>query len=220
MSIGDAPILDGQAIRRHRLAAGLSRRQVAPLLNLSQTAIRNLERGVNHDELTIRHVRRLAHVLGVGVSELLAQPPERAIAPEADAAVVGAALSRRTDSIHRDQLAFGLGWTLERTQTALERAQTNLDSCGLRLRIEGRGNCWLASGMDWLQPPQVSRLDEDCGPFAELNRQELALLHLIRSNPIDAERKLRVRDRQRLGRLMEQGLVEVGRDGLLMAATP
>jgi transcriptional regulator with XRE-family HTH domain len=57
----------GQAIRRTRLARGLSQEQVADGADLHPTWISHIERGSNPAWGT---VRRIAASLGIGVSEL------------------------------------------------------------------------------------------------------------------------------------------------------
>ncbi len=199
--------LNGPLVRRLRLAGGMSRRELAPRLNVSQTAIRSIEEGRNHDELTVRHLRLLADVLGVPPAELfLERPASTSERTDEDTQRVIAALTSLRTPIHRDTLARWLGWTLPRTATALANAAATLDGTGGLVQLTSAGEARLM--------PAPTR--QPSGPMPtevelpSLGADALRLLKRLQamSTSTARERHLSRRDRRQLAVLMEHGLVD------------
>lgn len=201
--------LNGPLVRRLRLAGGMSRRELAPRLNVSQTAIRSIEEGRNHDELTVRHLRLLADVLGVPLAELFLERPARTSErADDDTQRVIAALTFLRASIHRDDLARWLGWTLPRTATALANAAATLDGTGALVRLTAAGEAQIMSAPT-RQPtgPIPSQVQ---GQLPPLGADALRLLKRLEAMSASSgrERHLSRRDRRHLSVLMEHGIVD------------
>ncbi len=206
-------LLEARRIRSLRLRAGLSRRAIAPQLALSQTAVRSIEQGRNHDDLTLRHVRKLAQALGVESHELLAPPPSRRTGTE-DSAVIIAALQHAARPLRREQLCEALKWPLSRVVAALDSAQRQLRGTGLNLIQTGHGQCRLDAAPDALDDTAVHRLSAPPDPPTPLKGDALRLLkRLIERPPEHFERSLSDRDRAALPQLLANQILTLDGDG-------
>ena len=154
-------LLNAALARRQRLSLGLSERDVAKRLGVSGQVISNLERGLNHDELTAALVCALASLLALPVTGLFTDDPtpgarqagrsDDAAPPDsdddgpspADAAgagdvrQLGALLAREGVLLPVTTLAAVLGWPLERVQAGLSALEPALTAAGQRLHRLG-----------------------------------------------------------------------------------
>lgn len=64
--------LDGQAIRRHRKAAGMTQQQLADAAGVSIRSIKSWEAGEGPTRTRWEHARRLAEIFGADRDEFLA----------------------------------------------------------------------------------------------------------------------------------------------------
>jgi transcriptional regulator with XRE-family HTH domain len=122
-------ILDVGEVIRLRLARSLSIRRLAVKTGVSQTLIRGLERGHNHEMLNLRFLTRLAGALEV--------PPEALLRPELRAEAIGdddvrveAALAMAHRAIDVAELAAAFGWSMKRTRDAVVALAARLDGTG------------------------------------------------------------------------------------------
>jgi transcriptional regulator with XRE-family HTH domain len=143
-----APILSTNRVRRFRLQARLSERALARATAMTGMSIRALEQGRNHDELTLRHLVRIARALGVDPAALLTPDPAVKPEPRPDDVMLEAALAGINRYTHPHDLARGLGWTLDRTTAALEQLRLRLETTGQRLANQnGRVKIVPAAGL-------------------------------------------------------------------------
>jgi transcriptional regulator with XRE-family HTH domain len=131
MSQTTQPILSTRRIRHLQLQAGLSERALARATAMTSMSITALEEGRNHDELSLRHLARIAAALGTHPAALF-EPPE-APEPQPDDILLEAALATTASYVKRDQIARGLGWTLDRVTAALRTLQLRLGHTGQRI---------------------------------------------------------------------------------------
>lgn len=67
-------LLDAELIRSLRHSRGYSQRQAADHLGVSIGVVRSLEEGINHDELPLRLIARIADLFGVPTTTLFTTP--------------------------------------------------------------------------------------------------------------------------------------------------
>jgi DNA-binding XRE family transcriptional regulator len=135
------PLLDVDRIRRRRVELRLSQRTVAAAIGTAAGVVVGIERGTNHRDLTVAQLARLADALGLDVVDLFATPTPAddttETAPEADgpddAAVLGAMVELAGILTPVTALAEAAGWTLQRTNEALDVLEERLTVAGLRL---------------------------------------------------------------------------------------
>lgn len=197
------PLLDGDKIAQLSRAARLSRRSLATMIGVSQTAIRSIETGRNHDELNGRHLRLLARALGVHPVELFARTRPRAI-PDDDHLVVPGLVLAAPAGISTEAIALALRWTLNRADRALRNAQTALSGSGLRL-IEAPAHRWqLRSAICGA----LRELPDDV--TTELDHNTVALAaRMQRCEIIDGGQTLSVHDQRSLTELVALGLATI-----------
>lgn len=124
--------LNGDLIRRARLARNLSQRIVARNAQLLPAQLLKLERSGRCEQLTLGALFRLADALCVEPASLLEHSHEARI-PKADDVAVEAALASVGRATNRDDIAWALGWDLERVNRALRALEERLQMTGQRL---------------------------------------------------------------------------------------
>lgn len=131
------PVLDGALVRRRRAALGLSARAVAASLGVSGTVVTRLENGMNHAEVSVAQVARLAELLGVDVTDLFLDA--HSDAPDDDVAALGALLHESDVVAPAGALREALGWTPKRLSQTLDALDNQLRRVGMRLsRVANR----------------------------------------------------------------------------------
>lgn len=200
----DAPLLDGPKIAGLSRAARLSRRKLATMIGVSQTAIKSIETGRNHDELNGRHLRLLADALGVKPAELFAAPPAAPPATNDDHLIVPGIVLAAPGGISAEAIALALQWTLDRVDRALRSAQATLVNSGLRL-IEAPAHSWQ------LRPASSAAIREPPDDLTtELDRNTMQLAARIRRYEMtDRGRTLSTDDQASLAHLVALGLATV-----------
>ena len=69
--LGDARLAFGHAVRKLRLARGLSQEKLAELADIHRTYIGDVERGTRN--IALLNMLRIAHALGTSLSGLIAE---------------------------------------------------------------------------------------------------------------------------------------------------
>lgn len=199
----DAPLLDGPKIAELSRAARLSRRKLATIIGVSQTAIKSIETGRNHDELNGRHLRLLADALGVHPIDLLAKPTVAAPTDDDHLIVPGIVLAAPR-GISAEAIALALQWTLDRVDGTLRDAQATLLNTGLRL-IEAPAHTWQ------LRPATSAAIRNRPDDLTtKLDRNTVRLAARIRRYEItDGGRTLTTDDQASLAHLVALGLATV-----------
>lgn len=131
-------LIDPAVVRARRFELGVAERVLGDALGVEPGVIRRLERGHSQDQLTVSFVVDLAEALMLPIHHLLEQedrPPEPP--RDDDAATVGAVLARIGEHTHVDVLADKLGWTVDRTDAALDALEGRLHAVGQTLGWTG-----------------------------------------------------------------------------------
>lgn len=133
-------ILDGEHIRQRRIELRLSHRAVAAHLGVSPAAVRCIEDGRNHNDLSLATIVRLADTLAVGITTLFRPAtPTDPPTDDTDVATLGSALHAAGTLTPTAAIAQALGWTIDRTNQAADRLANTLTPAGLRLhRLNGQ----------------------------------------------------------------------------------
>jgi len=124
-------LLDVRLILERRLALGLSRPALAKRVSRSSSVIERLERGDNHDRLTLDLVVALARALAVQPGDLFPAAAPRPTQP--DDTRVEAALAMVDKGLAASELAQGLGWAYDRVLAALGALGERLRPTGINL---------------------------------------------------------------------------------------
>lgn len=136
-------LLDSDLIRARRLELGLSERTVAKHLGVgaSQSVLRGIEAGTNHEDLPLGDLNRLADILGLELHQLLtppgnqaaesAGPPTREEWLGHTVAQIGALLYDVDQLIPIEALTSTTGHTLEQIQDVLDELDADLRQVGL-----------------------------------------------------------------------------------------
>lgn len=158
----------------YRVGKGLSPGAVAASIGLTHNAIERLENGTRAwRALTYDQLIALAAIYGIALSDLLDRladkPDAHHPATPADAAKVEAVMVDAREGIDRDDIAIAFGWTLERTQAAIDAL---IDT----LRDRGQSVAQLAAGRYRLMArPGLIDYDEQTRLQAARGRTTLTL---------------------------------------------
>jgi hypothetical protein len=106
----------------------------------------------NHGQLTVDELRRLANLLGVDSPQLFSNPVPGG-PPAEDDVLIEAALGQAKKGTKAEDLARGLGWTLQRTRLALRRLEKRLRGTGARLQLQS-GKYRLVPAVGVLSPEE------------------------------------------------------------------
>lgn len=132
-------VLDTALIVRRRTELGLSQRSLAAECGFTTAAMSHLERGRNHEELTLRKLHRLAAALAVPMQTLLVPPETSGSEPGVDDQRLEALLVEIGQAVPRELIALALRWDLERTTRALRKLRDRLTGSGVVLHRASSG---------------------------------------------------------------------------------
>lgn len=144
-------VFDAAKIRHAVLSSGLTVNEVSFRVHMPFKTLRQIVDGDSTPaNVHVTTLARLAETIGLPLKALFSEPKlplpseaeEPAPPPDDDAATIIAILYDRgtTPTVNHD-LARGLGWTLERLNTAYDAAEPRLAIAGLRLtRTHGEGS--------------------------------------------------------------------------------
>ena len=107
-------ILDSNGIRILRTASGMSESALARALGVSQTVVRNLENGQNHDVLTLRTVARLANILGTDIRHIVSAGVEQADPTSDDIRAEALIIDAAPYPLAAQEIAEAFQWPLRR----------------------------------------------------------------------------------------------------------
>jgi transcriptional regulator with XRE-family HTH domain len=170
-------ILDSERIRQLRLENGLSQRALSYLLGVSLTFVRHLERGGNHEQLTLRTVSRLAEVLGAEPYDLFLRDRSSAD-PSPDDVRVEALLANEGAALAAQEIAAAFGWPVRRVHDALAQLKRRLGSAGTDV-WNGAGRYKLGARRAVLSDAERDRLARARLPRRGITRPQAQLLREI-----------------------------------------
>ena len=213
---GDTPpsVLDTKVLVARRNEAGLSRRELAQSVGVSQSTIRLLEQGANHDVLTLGLVVRICTVLGIQLGAVLGEAQsKRRIAPD-DRLLEAALADNFGRTLHRSDLERGFGWAQARFTQAVRRLDERLAGTGLMLHRSGWGKYSLRARADVMSNDERERVLRASGVDRKgLDVAQAQMLRNLQGSGL-AERRVNnaANTRITLGALQKQGLVETDPD--------
>jgi transcriptional regulator with XRE-family HTH domain len=211
-------LLDIELIATLRLERSLSERAVARALGVSPPTVGRLEAGAGHRSLTIARLLQLAELLGAEPAALLTRPSPSLNETTPDEHKLQAALLASRHRVRTEELAEALGWTLQRTTSALRRLARSSASTGAALTRTGAG--WQLGARDGvLTRSQRQRLERVRIRRHGLTLRQTSLMRAILDGQIDAEweRKASNADRVDLAVLLRAGYA-TRRQGQITAA--
>jgi transcriptional regulator with XRE-family HTH domain len=195
-------------IHRRRLALGLSKRQLARVVDLSQPVISRLEEGANPD-LSKHNLVCLCEALSIHPGAILVDSAPEPVLESEDARKVEAALATFARKLSATELAVGLGWTLPRTKKALSLAQRSLLHTGMRLHCTaGRYGLRPAAGV--LGDAEERALARTVIASVRISVRLAQLLLAVSGGKVGAvwEQSASNADRPLLGQLLNLGWVQ------------
>ncbi len=219
--------LDTDFIRMRRLAMGYSQRALADKVGVNSSTIKRMEEGLNHRELSLAWLARLADSLEVTLPELLLdggrqvqESTDEAGEASADGRKLAAALMECEKIVQLDVLAATFGWTHGRTTVGLESFRDSLVGTGLELRYSNGGYAIRAIG-EGLSKPETTRLAQSRLDFEGMCLSEARLLRAIIKGDegIGGEWEQRASndDRVALYQLLKKGIVERGGERFVLS---
>lgn len=202
-------LLDTDLITERQLALGMSPIALARALGVSTVAIRSLERGTNHANLTLHRVKLLADTLGIPIAELFTREHETAdIAPTSEDLKAEAALALIGKKIDPEDYATALGRTLADAHVAFKTLRQR--RANTALHVQYRSGQWgFSPDPTLLTKSEAQALERACMKRTRITVNEAALLKEI----IDARDGLAADDlthaqRRILARFLRLGWVE------------
>lgn len=202
-----------------RIQAGLARRTLANQIGVSETVIRGIEDGHNHETLTLALVLRLATALGTTPPRL--QTPDQTIQPPTDDdVIVESALATLARSVPAHDLATALDWTLERTVAALKALQRRLHGTGQALILDQWNKARLVPAPG-LSDTQLLALSQLSPRQRGLTPATARVLRDLLNGHLDSrwlQRASRT-DKDALSSLLNQGVLQTTRHGPDLAIT-
>jgi transcriptional regulator with XRE-family HTH domain len=202
-------LLDTDVITERCRALGMSPIALARALGVSTVAIRSLEQGANHSNLTLHRVERLAHALGLPINALFPvdDRPENSTATALELKVE-AALAIVGKKVDPDDLATALNCTLDDVHAACKALQRRRAGSALRPYYSG-GQWGLAVNRTLLTKQQITDLERAFTTRNRITVNEAVLLKRI----IDSEAGFKADElthaqRPLLARFLRLGWVE------------
>lgn len=148
--------INGAKLSQARTAQGLSQRALGRLADIRMGTLAKLERGEPVQTLTVRALVKLADAVCVDPSTLLVRS-EEPVDPEPDDVKVEALLAQAGKAVNRDDIAWSLEWTLDRTNDALKALERRLAPTGQRLRAAKFGWYAVGASQDVLSDDETAR---------------------------------------------------------------
>lgn len=199
-------ILDTELIRRRRRELGWSQREVGRRIGVSPATVARLEDGVNHDDLPLRQLVRLADALAVDTADLF---PRATLAAPTDSDLVqrvGALLAAANDPVATATLAAATGASTDDVDTALSQLDVALQHLGSRVHHGSRGVDIVPSARA-ADPNEVRTLLRGQHAAHGLTRLDAQLLSRAATGTIDRARAGNA-DQVALARLENAGLID------------
>ena len=205
-------LLDTRLLIERRVALGLSRLQLAKRVAKSPTVIGGLERGDNHETLTLGLVASLASALAVQPRDLFATPTDGV--PQPDDVRVEAALSMVDKALSTRELASGLDWSDARTLAALESLRERLAPSGVNLH-QHAGRWYLRSRVAVLSREEQRGVEQARVAKARLSLYDAQVLATVVAGYATARWVADASNAQRvsLATLLRLAYAEPDRDG-------
>lgn len=208
-------LLDSQRIRHLRHVRGFSVRRVARHLGISATAVTSMETGANHAGLPLRVIADLAHLLGVAPAELFDRDRRQPAAPTTDDQAIEAALAITRSATSTTDLGRALGWELARVRSAIEVLGHRQAHTGMRIHDHGWQRHTLRPATEHLSKDQQQGLHRIGPQHRGLTIETASLLAQVAQGAVKKgwHRSSSIGQRMALQTLLNQGLVEVERNG-------
>jgi transcriptional regulator with XRE-family HTH domain len=207
--------LNTEALRRARVTQNLSQRALSRIADIRLGQILLLEKGETCERLTISMLYRLADALSTDVAALLSR--EHAENQRgSDDVIVEAALAQVGKAVNRDDLAWALGWNLERVNAALKALGARLEGTGQRLREHKFGWYGLSSAAGTLSEEVAADLDRaTLSEFGLQLRHAKVLRRLMRGKPLSGVQLTKhTTVVSPVGELLRANLIGLRADGL------
>jgi transcriptional regulator with XRE-family HTH domain len=221
MDIREHITLNSDAIRRGRTTQALSQRQLSRMTDIRLAALLKLEKGGSCDRVTLNMLFKLADALCVEPAALIAQQTRESVSPEPDDIQVEAALAQAGKLINRDDLAWALGWDIERTRQGLGALEDRLRGTGQRLRAGKFGWYGLGAAGGVLTEDAAACLERTgFSEFGIQRRHARVLARLARGERLTgiktASRHRVLRAQDAIGELLRANIIGVIHDGLAL----
>ncbi len=135
---GTNQVFDATLIFRRRNELGLSLRDVAARVGVSDRSISNLEKEITgHRRMTLDLVCKLADVLSISLRDLFTSDTDVANDPQPDDVRLECALLIARNKVTRRHIATVFGWTLDYTESVADQLEARLQRTGCRLTRVG-----------------------------------------------------------------------------------
>lgn len=199
-------ILDVALVRRRRRELQMSKRQVADQLGVTVMTVSRLEKGENHEALSLALVSNLAGVLSVDLGRLCRSAPAP-VPRRSDqlAAAAGELLAHMTALTPVDALAESLDVTVDELEEALAVLAVRLEAVGMCLHRLNRTVAVRPAGK--ASPDHVKAMARKRLARSGMNITEARILARALAGTLD-EGKLGNADQVALGRLRNAGIIE------------
>jgi transcriptional regulator with XRE-family HTH domain len=211
-------LLDTDLIRERRLALGLSQPALAKRVARSPTVISLLERGENHQRLTLDLVAALASALGLQTVDLFRPPASGALATEDDVKVE-AALATTGKGLSTTDLAKGFDWGIDRVHAALAALRDRLAPTGVNLH-QHAGKWYLRPRVPVLSRPEQQRIEGSRVARDRLSRYDAEVLAAVVGGAADGRWVVDASNARKvaLAHLLRLGYIEPAEAGLAATA--
>ena len=136
---GTNQVFDATLIFRRRNELGLSLRDVAARVGVSDRSISNLENEITgHRRMTLDLICKLADVLSIPLRDFFTSDTDIGSDPQPDDVRLECALLIARNVVTRAHIAVVFGWTLEYTEAVADQLEARLQRTGCRLsRVTG-----------------------------------------------------------------------------------
>ena len=210
--------LNTDALRRGRAERGLSHRQLSRMTDIRLVTLLGMEKGGPCDRVTLGMLSKLADALGIEPAALLGTTRDE-VPPEPDDVQVEAALAQTGKLVNSDDLAWALGWDIERTRRALLALEQRLRTTGQRLRKGSYGWFGLSAARGVLSTDAAAAVERATFSESGIQRGHAQVLLQIaagakihNTRPDSGKRVWRGPDT--VGRLLRANLIGPTDDGL------
>ncbi|WP_052666747.1 helix-turn-helix domain-containing protein [Nitriliruptor alkaliphilus] len=126
-------LLNADLCIRRRQELGLSQRELARRMGMTAAVIERIEAGTNHNDLPLAMVAALADALALDIRDMVTPDPPSREPSDQDVDQLAAFLFD-TGWVPQSAICELLGWTPERTSTAIDELERRLDRTGLAVQ--------------------------------------------------------------------------------------